>query len=292
MGGDRQPVLVDLARSTRSTSATCTPVTGSAACWPGCPTPTHVEAAVADLREVLATTTDGRRGGADRRADPGRRRLRAPARTGCSPRTARSSTSTGILFISDEVQTGWGRTGEHFWGYQAHGVVPDLLTFAKGIGNGFALAGVVGRAEVINAVAGDLVLHVRRQPGLHRRPATPSSTTCSTTTCRATRAGGRDPAATGCARRRRARDRRRRAGQGSDARGRVRRARYAEPERRTPPVGSSRSAGRGGLLVGKGGLYGNTIRMGPPLTLTEEEAREGLEILLDAIATVDAEVPG
>ena len=42
----------------------------------------------------------------------------------------------GILFISDEVQTGWGRTGDHFWGYQAHGIVPDLLTFAKGLGNG------------------------------------------------------------------------------------------------------------------------------------------------------------
>ncbi len=40
---------------------------------------------------------------------------------------------------------------------------------------------------------------------------------------------------------------------------------------------------RGGLLVGKGGLYGNTIRMGPPLTLTEDEAREGLEILTNAI---------
>jgi len=59
---------------------------------------------------------------------------------------------TGILLIADEVQTGWGRTGDHFWGYQAHGVVPDLITFAKGIGNGYALGGVVGRADVINAV--------------------------------------------------------------------------------------------------------------------------------------------
>ncbi len=50
------------------------------------------------------------------------------------------------------MQTGWGRTGEHFWGYQAHGVTPDLITFAKGIGNGFALGGVVGRADVMNAV--------------------------------------------------------------------------------------------------------------------------------------------
>jgi 4-aminobutyrate aminotransferase len=47
-----------------------------------------------------------------------------------------------------------------------------------------------------------------------------------------------------------------------------------------------------GLLVGKGGLYGNTVRMGPPLTLTEEEAREGLAILVDAITAVDAEITG
>ena len=40
----------------------------------------------------------------------------------------------GILLISDEVQTGWGRTGAHFWGIQAHGVVPDMMTFAKGLG--------------------------------------------------------------------------------------------------------------------------------------------------------------
>jgi len=44
-----------------------------------------------------------------------------------------------------------------------------------------------------------------------------------------------------------------------------------------------------GLLVGKGGLYGNVLRMGPPLTLTEEEAREGVEILLTALARVESE---
>jgi 4-aminobutyrate aminotransferase len=44
---------------------------------------------------------------------------------------------------------------------------------------------------------------------------------------------------------------------------------------------------RGGLLVGRGGLYGNTVRMGPPMTLTEAEAKEGLDILVAAIAAAD-----
>src|SRR2546430_12591126 len=52
----------------------------------------------------------------------------------------------GIPFISDEVQTGWGRTGATFWGIQAHGFVPDMMTFAKGLGNGLAIGGGVGRA--------------------------------------------------------------------------------------------------------------------------------------------------
>jgi 4-aminobutyrate aminotransferase len=44
-----------------------------------------------------------------------------------------------------------------------------------------------------------------------------------------------------------------------------------------------------GLLIGKGGLYGATLRMAPPLTLTEAEAREGLGLLTDALRAVDAE---
>ncbi|MEU1167035.1 aminotransferase class III-fold pyridoxal phosphate-dependent enzyme, partial [Streptomyces sp. NPDC005921] len=60
----------------------------------------------------------------------------------------------GILWIADEVQTGWGRTGEHFWGWQAHGQSgpPDILTFAKGIGNGSSIGGVVARAEIMNCL--------------------------------------------------------------------------------------------------------------------------------------------
>ncbi|MFE7076617.1 aspartate aminotransferase family protein [Streptomyces sp. NPDC057620] len=60
----------------------------------------------------------------------------------------------GILWIADEVQTGWGRTGDHFWGWQAHGQhgPPDILTFAKGIGNGMSIGGVVARAEIMNCL--------------------------------------------------------------------------------------------------------------------------------------------
>ena len=60
----------------------------------------------------------------------------------------------GVLWIADEVQTGWGRTGEHFWGWQAHAEngPPDIVTFAKGIGNGMSIGGVVARAEIMNCL--------------------------------------------------------------------------------------------------------------------------------------------
>ncbi|MGW4563166.1 aspartate aminotransferase family protein [Streptomyces sp. NPDC004561] len=60
----------------------------------------------------------------------------------------------GILWIADEVQTGWGRTGEHFWGWQAHAASgpPDIVTFAKGIGNGMSVGGVIARAEIMNCL--------------------------------------------------------------------------------------------------------------------------------------------
>jgi alanine-glyoxylate transaminase/(R)-3-amino-2-methylpropionate-pyruvate transaminase len=54
----------------------------------------------------------------------------------------------GGVCISDEVQTGFGRTGEAFWGFETQGVLPDIVTMAKGIGNGTPLAAVVTTPEI------------------------------------------------------------------------------------------------------------------------------------------------
>ena len=60
----------------------------------------------------------------------------------------------GGLCISDEVQTGFGRLGSHMWGFETHGVIPDIVTMAKGIGNGFPLGAVVTTPEVVSSFMG------------------------------------------------------------------------------------------------------------------------------------------
>ncbi|XP_023939367.1 alanine--glyoxylate aminotransferase 2, mitochondrial [Bicyclus anynana] len=57
----------------------------------------------------------------------------------------------GGLFVADEVQTGFGRMGDAFWGFENHGIIPDIVTLAKGIGNGFPLAAVVTTKEIASA---------------------------------------------------------------------------------------------------------------------------------------------
>ncbi len=58
----------------------------------------------------------------------------------------------GGLCVADEVQTGFGRTGEHYWGFEGFGVVPDIVTMAKGLGNGQTIAAVTTRAEIAQAL--------------------------------------------------------------------------------------------------------------------------------------------
>jgi len=58
----------------------------------------------------------------------------------------------GGLSISDEVQTGWGRTGASYFGFGLHGLQPDMFTFAKGLANGLPIGGVVAGAEVMDCI--------------------------------------------------------------------------------------------------------------------------------------------
>ncbi|MFO0994389.1 MAG: aspartate aminotransferase family protein [Hyphomicrobiales bacterium] len=59
----------------------------------------------------------------------------------------------GGICIIDEVQSGFGRTGDNFWGFEAHGIIPEIVVMAKGIGNGFPLGAVVSKREVAESVA-------------------------------------------------------------------------------------------------------------------------------------------
>ncbi|KAB1908510.1 aspartate aminotransferase family protein [Micromonospora sp. AMSO1212t] len=243
----------------------------------------RVDAAVEDLREVLATQTAG--DVACLIAEPVQGVggfVHGP--DGLFAAWKKVLDEHGILLISDEVQTGWGRTGEHFWGYQAHGVTPDLLTFAKGIGNGFALAGVVGRAEVMESVpaisfstfggnpvstaAGNAVLDYLLDHDLQANAARVG----------AILGDGLRAATAGL-------------DQVAEVRGKglMLAVEFVHPGTVEPDAALTtrvfEACRAGGLLVGKGGLYGNVIRMGPPLTLTEDEAREGLAIMVDAIGS-------
>src|SRR6267142_4346238 len=61
--------------------------------------------------------------------------------------------NAGGVCIADEVQTGFGRTGTHFWGFETQGVIPDIVTMAKGIGNGCPLAAVVTTPQIASVLS-------------------------------------------------------------------------------------------------------------------------------------------
>ena len=75
----------------------------------------------------------------------------------------------GGLFIADEVQTAWGRTGDKWFGIEHWNVEPDMITSAKGMGNGAPVAVTIATPEVADKYPGIDVCHLRRQPGLDGR---------------------------------------------------------------------------------------------------------------------------
>ena len=62
--------------------------------------------------------------------------------------------AAGGLYIADEVQSGFARTGTHMWGYQRHGLTPDIVTMGKPMGNGLPIAGLVARRDILDDFGG------------------------------------------------------------------------------------------------------------------------------------------
>jgi 4-aminobutyrate aminotransferase len=249
--------------------------------------PAFIQACADDLRDIITTTTAG--DVACMIAEPiqGVGGFTVPP-DGFFAAMKEVLDEYGILFVSDEVQTGWGRTGEHFWGYQAHGIRPDMLTFAKGLGNGLSIAGVVASAELMDSVQAN---------SISTFGGTPLVTAGALANLRY--ALDHDLQGNALTIGRRLMDQ---LAPVTDKFGVVGEVRgkglmigieLVGADGRSPnPVAATRSiehAREAGLLIGKGGLYGNCLRLAPPLSLTAEEADEGAAILIDVLATVDRE---
>ncbi|MCO1660157.1 aspartate aminotransferase family protein [Pseudonocardia humida] len=193
----------------------------------------------------------------------------------------------GILIIADEVQTGWGRTGEHFWGWQAHGFTPDIVTFAKGVGNGLSMGGVIARAEVMDSLGANSISTFGGSP-LTSAGALANLRYLLDHDLQANAARHGPVLIEGLR------------ALGSPIVGDVRgkglmigvelvRPGTGTPGDPAPELAAAvlEATKRRGLLVGKGGLHGNVLRIAPPMTLTADEATEGLTALIAAIREVD-----
>ncbi|MDT9691444.1 aspartate aminotransferase family protein [Streptomyces sp. P9(2023)] len=194
----------------------------------------------------------------------------------------------GILWISDEVQTGWGRTGDHFWGWQAHEAAgpPDILTFAKGIANGMSVGGVVARAEIMNCLDANSI------STFGGSPITMAAGLANLTYLldhdlqgNARRVGGL------------LMERLRAAAAGVEAvreirgRGLMLGIELTRPgtDEADPAAASAvlEAARANGLLIGKGGGHNtSSLRIAPPLSLTVAEAEEGAAILEQALQSL------
>nr|WP_231121936.1 aminotransferase class III-fold pyridoxal phosphate-dependent enzyme [Motilibacter peucedani] len=243
-----------------------------------------VAAAVADLRELLAVATAG--DVACLIAEP----IQGVGGFAVPPDALLAAykevlDETGTLFVSDEVQTGWGRTGEHFWGIEASGVVPDAMTFAKGLAGGYAIGGVVARGDLMDVVSVNSISTFGGNPvataaanavldHLLDHDLQANAAKLGTRLIDGLReVAERVPAV-------------------AEVRGRglmigieIVGADGFTPD---PPAAARvlEEARRGGLLVGKGGLHGNVIRLAPPMTLTAAEAEEGLGVLTVALESL------
>lgn len=193
----------------------------------------------------------------------------------------------GILVVTDEVQTGWGRTGDHFWGIEAHGIEPDILTFAKGIGNGLPLAGVVARGDLMDAITAN---------SISTFGGNPLSTAGGLANLRYTldhdlQANARDIGGFLIGELTALADRVTAIGE-VRGKGLMIGIELVQPGGRDPDAAAADAVLEGcrhrGVLIGKGGLYGNVLRLSPPMTITRDESATALQALTESLLGLSA----
>ena len=188
------------------------------------------------------------------------------------------------LFVSDEVQTGWGRTGGKWFGIEQYGVTPDLVVSAKSLGNGHPVGVTLARAEVADSFKGMTI------STFGGNPVTMAAARAVVTAIRddglldnCTRVGAHLRARLdGLAQKHAAIGEVRGMGlmQGVEL---VKDRQTREPAPETAGAVMEAAKDRG-LIVGKGGLYGNVLRISPALNVTREDADDAADRLDQAFA--------
>jgi len=252
------------------------------------PEEAHTDFFIDDLVEVIETATSGRPAALLVETIQGVGGFVVPP-PGYLRRAADVIRSYGGLFIADEVQTGFGRTGDRWFGVEHFGVEPDLMVMAKGIANGFPVGATVARPEVAEGWRGKSISTFGGNP-------------VSMAAARATIEVLREEEAP-----RRAREMGDCLGRGLEGLrdehpwiGEVRgmglmRALELVEDRETKEPAPRRAKGvleaakEEGLLVGVGGLHAHVVRIGPSLLITEEEVDEGIARLARACERAGAE---
>ncbi len=193
----------------------------------------------------------------------------------------------GGLCIADEVQTGFGRTGENYWGFQNSGVVPDIVTMAKGIGNGAPLAAVTTRREIaetltqrthfntyggnpVSMAAGLAVLETIDEDGLQE-----NARVVGGRLLRGLRRLQQEHALIGDVR-----------GMGLMLGVELVTDRATKEPAKAETLQVLEEARRMGVLLGKGGLDGNVLRIKPPMCITAADVDFALDVLDRALASV------
>jgi 4-aminobutyrate aminotransferase-like enzyme len=195
----------------------------------------------------------------------------------------------GILFIADEVQTAWGRLGRNLFGISDWGVTPDIVTSAKGLGNGLPISIVIARREIADAYAGPHINTFGGNPLSSRAAiATLDVVEEEHLTANAHQVGGHLLA--------RLRELAEKHPIVGDVRGRGLMLGVELVVNRATKEPASAAAERvldackdRGLLIGRGGLYSSTLRIQPPLIITKAQADEAARILDEALALADRE---